>query len=328
MTSKRRLGVLGTLVWDTIWTLDDVARGEPFTSWGGVAYSFAGAAAACPPGWEVVPIVKVGTDLEEEARRFLATLPSFAVGAGVMPMPVENNRVELRYTDAGRRGERQSGGIPAWEWDELEPHLAGLDALFVNFISGFELTLATVERLRASFHGPLYTDLHSLFLGCPGKGAREWRRLPEWERWVACFDAVQLNEDEVATLAEPGESTADVLGRMLAAGTGLVALTMGPRGAAYAADATLPSDPMVWDAWRRARSADPAPCRTATATVPPETSSETGDPTGCGDVWGVTLFSSLLAGLPLEDAIRAAHRAASRKLHHRGATGLYAHLVG
>jgi len=52
------------------------------------------------------------------------------------------------------------------------------------------------------------------------------------------------------------------------------------------------------------------------------------DPTGCGDVWGATCFSRLLAGDRLLSAITAAHRAAGRNLHHRGATGLAHYLRG
>ena len=52
------------------------------------------------------------------------------------------------------------------------------------------------------------------------------------------------------------------------------------------------------------------------------------DPTGCGDVWGATHFSRLLAGDSLGDAMRAAHRAAARNVEHRGASGLASHLRG
>ncbi|MDB4949501.1 MAG: hypothetical protein JWM27_2150 [Gemmatimonadetes bacterium] len=334
MQRTRRLGVLGTLVWDTIWTVDDVRRGEPFTSWGGIAYSLAGAAAARPDGWEIVPIIKVGKDLEAEARAHLATLPGFSVGPSVMPVDVPNNRVELRYTDGANRGERQSGGIPGWEWHELEPHLAGLDALFVNFISGAELSLETAERLRDAFPSPLYTDLHSLFLGPPGEHQRAYRRLPDWERWMSCFDGVQLNEDELAMLAAAGESADETMRRMLARGPSLIALTMGARGAAYVAH-TSAADVHAWPVRRQGRGrastvSDSGPSVKSAfrgGVVPPREPSATGDPTGAGDVWGVTLFSTLLAGLPLEDAMRAAHAAAGRKLHHRGASDLYAHLA-
>ena len=53
-----------------------------------------------------------------------------------------------------------------------------------------------------------------------------------------------------------------------------------------------------------------------------------GDPTGCGDVWGATYFSRLLAGDKLGDAMRAAARAAALNVGHRGATGLANFLRG
>ena len=52
------------------------------------------------------------------------------------------------------------------------------------------------------------------------------------------------------------------------------------------------------------------------------------DPTGCGDVWGATHFSRLVAGDKFLDAILAAHRAAARNVEHRGATGLANFLRG
>jgi len=318
----KRLGVLGTFVWDRIWTLEDAARGEPFTSWGGVAYSLASAAAARPEGWEVVPVVKVGRDLEAEARELLAGLPGVAAGASLVGVPEDNNRVELRYTDGAHRGERLTGGVPGWTWRELEPHVAGLDALYVNFITGFEMELADVEALRRAFAGPLYSDLHSLFLGCPGAGTRVLRTLPDWERWAACFDGVQLNERELGTLGGAGDWT-EAAARMLDAGPALAVVTLGAEGAAYARRAGLSSSPEAWPGLRGA----PRGAAVEVGTVPPAAPAD-GDPTGAGDVWGLAFFCGLLGGLELEVAMRRAHEVAARKLGFRGATGLFAHLAG
>lgn len=318
-----RLGVLGTFVWDRIWTREDARRGEPFTSWGGIAYSLAAAAAACPPGWEVVPVARVGADLEEEARGFLAGLPGVRVeGASLRVVAEPNNRVELFYTDEARRGERLTGGVSGWGWGELEPALEGLDALYLNFISGFEMELEAAERLRASFGGPTYADLHSLFLGCPGAGTRSLRPLPEWEEWAGCFDAVQLNEDELGTLGAP-RGFPEGAAPLLRAGAGVVAVTLGEKGAAVARREGFPEDPARWSAHRGLPEGAEAPCgRVHPAPALP------GDPTGAGDVWGATLFCGLLSGVGVDAAVKGAHRAAARKLSHRGASGLYAHLRG
>jgi sugar/nucleoside kinase (ribokinase family) len=317
-----RLGILGTFVWDTIWTLADLRAGQPFTSWGGVAYALAAASAARPDGWEVVPVVKVGDDLAEEARSFVRTLPEVRDDT-LRVVAAPNNRVELRYSDDARRGERLTGGVPAWEWSELSDAIDGIDALYVNFLSGFEMGLETAEALRAGFAGPIHADLHSLFLGCPGAGVRQMRSLPEWERWVRCFDAVQLNEEELGMLlGEDAVEDADGgAARVLREGPGLVLVTRGAEGASYARSPDLPDDPLRWPG-ARDDSAEPE-----TGTIPPAARIMDGDPTGAGDVWGATLFCRLLAGNPLDAAIGEAHAAATRKLAHRGATGLHAHLT-
>jgi sugar/nucleoside kinase (ribokinase family) len=310
----QRLGILGTFVWDRIWTLEDQAAGRAFESWGGLAYSLAAAAAARPEGWEIVALARVGADLADEARAFTAALPGVDAGSGLLAVPEANNRVELRYTDDARRGERLTGGVEPWSWEELAPRVAGLDALYVNYFSGFEIGLEVTERLRGEFAGPMYTDLHSLFLGCPGAGTRQRRSLPEWERWVACFDAVQLNDDELATIS----SGADAAGALIGAGAGAVAVTHGAGGASLVRRDAMPADPREWPAWRN-RAIRASTTRYAAQPA-------AGDPTGCGDVWGATFFTSLLAGRGRDDAIAAAHAAAVRKMGIRGATDLFAHL--
>jgi sugar/nucleoside kinase (ribokinase family) len=55
---------------------------------------------------------------------------------------------------------------------------------------------------------------------------------------------------------------------------------------------------------------------------------ESGDPTGCGDVFGATLVARLLGGAELVDGLRAANAAAGRNLAHRGASRLQYHLRG
>ena len=136
-----KVGVIGSLVWDEIHGRDP-ATGV-VEEWGGVAYALAGRDAHLPEEWESVPLIKVGSDLAGEAREFLATLRRLAPGARGIEVPVPNNRVVLYYQSAERRCERMAGGVPAWTWPELGPMVRDLDALYVNFLSGFEMCLGT-----------------------------------------------------------------------------------------------------------------------------------------------------------------------------------------
>jgi sugar/nucleoside kinase (ribokinase family) len=316
------------MVWDRIFARD--VRREPVEEWGGITYALAGAAAARLPGWEIVPIIKVGRDLQEPAFRYLASLPGLDLDRGVTVVPEPNNRVELRYQDRERRSERPTGGVPPWTWSELAPHVEGLDALYVNFISGRELDLATAVQLRLGFRGPIYADLHSIFLRVDALGVRVPQPLAAWRDWLRCFDIIQMNEDELSILAaawgDPWRLAAEAVGDELR----LILVTLGARGATYVASPAFEPDPRGW----RSGGIVTAPPLSAsgaatTELVPAEAAAaEEGDPTGCGDVWGATVFSRLLAGDALVDAMRAANRAAARNYAHRGASGLYSHLQG
>jgi hypothetical protein len=319
---RYRLGVVGTLVWDTIHSRDP-SRAHPVHEWGGIAYGLGAFEATLPPTWDVVPIVKVGADLAEKAFELLSGLPRVRSDQ-VLVVPEPNNRVEIRYVDTVRRTERLTGGVSPWDPTPLGAACSTVDALFINFISGFEMTLETAEHVTTSFSGPVYCDLHSLFLDVSQGGFRTPRQLPEWRRWLECFDAVQMNEAEFDLLAtrtgDPWALAAELVGRRLR----LITVTMGPKGAAYIAAPDFEPDPLAWS--HRPPVAGPAPVRSGR--VPLAGLPVDGDPTGCGDVWGATLFSCLLGGAMLTDGMTEANRLAQRNVALRGADGLHRHLTG
>jgi hypothetical protein len=306
-----RLGVIGSLVWDEIHGRDPAA--PPVEEWGGIAYGLAGLDASLADGWEIVPLIKVGIDLAMSADVFLHSLERVRRDARFVAVGPPTNRVVMRYTGPDRRTERMSGGVPAWTWEELGPMVADLDALLVNFISGFEMSLGTAELLRQGFRGPIYADLHSLFLGMQADGMRVPQPLPDAPSWFGCFDVVQVNEDEMRLLHSDPMTLATAA---LAAGTRMLVVTLGPRGAAYVADATF-------DGFGRV--APGAAVRTALIPAPVV---DAIDPTGSGDVFGATAMSRLLAGDGVEPALKAAAAMAARNATVRGAETLSRVLKG
>jgi hypothetical protein len=327
---SRRLGVIGTFVWDVIHGRGE--RAAPVEEWGGITYALGALDAALPPDWEIVPIMKVGADLAPRATQFINTLRRLAPDAALVEVPYPNQRVELRYHSAERRTETIRGGVPGWTWAGLKPLLdtARLDALYVNFLSGWELDLTTAQLIRQHFRGPVYCDIHMLLMAVQPSGLRTPRPLPDVAAWCGCFDILQMNEDEAAMMApDPMALSATAL----AAGVSCLVVTLGKRGAVYFAApgfetiGDLPPRGGLSTAPRGGTGAL-GPARTALVPGEPARVSGGGDPTGCGDVWGATYFSRLLAGDKFVDAIRAAHRAGARNVEHRGATGLANHLRG
>ena len=337
-----KVGVVGSLVWDLIHGRDPLA--PPTEEWGGIAYALGGLDASLPPDWEIVPLIKVGRDLAPQAAELLRGLSRLTPGGRCVEVPAPNNRVVLHYQSAERRCERMSGGVPAWTWLELGPMVRDLDALYVNFISGFELTLGTAQALRHGFHGPIYADLHSLFLGMQHDGIRVLQPLADATAWFGCFDVVQLNEDEMRQLSpDPLSLSAGALG----AGVSMLVVTLGPKGAAYVA---APG----FDGWAGGRPGEQASGQAVSASAgqaigrPPESplarsparpsairsalvpapQIEPLDPTGCGDVFGAAACARLLAGDGAEAALTHATAMAARNAGLRGAGGLGRHLRG
>jgi pfkB family carbohydrate kinase len=329
-----RIGIIGSLVWDVIYGRDPLI--PPVEEWGGIAYALAGLDASVTADWEIVPLIKVGRDLSGQAQDLLRSLSRLAPGARCVEVTAPNNRVVLHYQSAERRCERMAGGVPGWTWSELGPMVGDLDALYVNFISGFELCLGTAQALRQGFRGPIYADLHSLFLGMQQDGIRVLRPLPNAPAWFGCFDFIQLNEDEMQQLTpDPLVLAADAIG----AGVSLLSVTLGRKGVAYVA---APGFDGLADRRSGGQPVGAGPL-TPTALGPtfrpsarptvrtaliPAPDVETLDPTGCGDVFGAAAFARLLAGDPLEAALRQASDLAARNARFRGATGLARHLRG
>jgi hypothetical protein len=322
-----KIGIVGSLVWDLIYGRDPLA--PPVEEWGGIAYALAGLEASLPQDWEIVPLIKVGRDLGREAQQLLGGLTRLTPGGRCVEVTAPNNRVVLHYQSTERRCERMAGGVPGWTWTELGPMVRDLDAVYVNFISGFELCLGTAQALRQGFPGPLYADFHSLFLGMQQDGMRVLQPLPQASEWFGCFDVVQLNEDEMRQLSPDPLSLS---AQALQSGVSLLAVTLGPKGVAYVAAPgfeRLPDRRTGGQAsaglLNSVRPSDSPTVRSALIKAP---GIETLDPTGCGDVFGAAAFARLLAGDTVEVALRHATNLAARNAGFRGATGLASHLRG
>ena len=318
----KRLGVIGSFVWDVIHGRDP--RSLPVEEWGGITYALSALDAALPNDWQVVPLAKVGFDVAPSAREFLRTLRRMAPDAEPIEVTQRNNRVELFYSSEERRSEVLSGGVPPWNWLGLKPLLRDLDALYINLISGFELDLETAQLIRQHFTGPIYADLHSVVLAVQPDGLRTLQPLPNAAEWMACFDLVQVNEDEMSMMSsDPLALAAMALAQLVSA----LMVTLGARGVVYV---SAPGFQRLPDLQRPgAGTSVLGPVRSALVpAVHSAVKGSGGDPTGCGDVFGATVFSRLLAGDTFANALHSAVRAAARNVEFRGARGLAHHLRG
>lgn len=313
VSSERVLAVLGSLVFDTLhrWPPDQ----PPVEAWGGVGHALAALEVALADGWTQRLLVKVGGDMAAEAEALRREWARTCASSGFVAVGgVRTNRVTIRYHGPEERDEVQLAEMPPWTGEAVLERLVGVEALYLNFASGFELPLEEAERVRAGFAGGIYLDLHSLNLGIEPDGHRYLRRPPDLARWLACADVAHFNLAEAALV---GPAPTAALEAASAVGLGAVVVTSGVDGA------TIWTQP-GWRFGRRGvagRTFEPHHL----PALDPEGAT---DPTGCGDVFGAAMAARLAAGdAPLE-ALRAATTLASAAARWSGAGGLGAWLKG
>jgi sugar/nucleoside kinase (ribokinase family) len=284
-----RLAVIGSANIDLVHGPD----GSTHRGWGGVLYTVV-ALASLAPSAQVLPLIRAGADVLPELEALLAAQPGVMV-SGLRSDPTPNYRCELRYATDGRKQEVLRGRLAPLAWADVEEATGMLDGVLVNFITGHELELPTLTRLRAASAAPVAMDLHSLLLTTAADG----RRLPcvpaQWEAWVRLADALQMNEAEAALLGGLGSAQVEE-SRLLALATDL--LTLGPR----------------WVVITRGDQGAVAVQRGPAAVVRCAAASNgpAADTTGCGDVFLAALGAGLVAGEQLAPVLAKACRAAGQ----------------
>ena len=105
--------------------------------------------------------------------------------------------------------------LPRLTGFQLTPALLStFDALFINMISGYDISLDTLESsLNAAERRPyVHLDLHALVLGPLSKtstessafgSGRKPRGVRKWKRWLNLADSIQMNEFEARWLGDP-----------------------------------------------------------------------------------------------------------------------------
>ncbi|MCX6825910.1 MAG: PfkB family carbohydrate kinase [candidate division Zixibacteria bacterium] len=113
----------------------------------------------------------------------------------------KNNHCHLVYFPNGEKNEILKGGVQRLRYDNIKP-LLGCDIILVNYISGRDIYLKSLQKLRHYFKGKIYIDIHSLTLGKRKDGSRYLRKPPGWEKVVEIADYLQMNRAELSILTE------------------------------------------------------------------------------------------------------------------------------
>jgi len=104
--------------------------------------------------------------------------------------------------------------------------LKNFDAILLNMITGFDITLNQLKKIRANFSGPIYLDVHSMARRVGENMKREFRTISDFSEWAENVDIIQANENEFNCLAEVENIPKYILDK----GTKYLIKTMGDKG--------------------------------------------------------------------------------------------------
>lgn len=103
------------------------------------------------------------------------------------------------------------------------------DGVFINMITGFDITLDDLLNLRKTYAAPFYLDLHSMCRGVGEGYKRHFRPIPDFRKWAENVDIIQCNENEIFTTS-PKKSEPEIAAEILGFGPKYLAVTKGGLG--------------------------------------------------------------------------------------------------
>jgi sugar/nucleoside kinase (ribokinase family) len=267
------VAVVGTVNKDEIRAPDGTER----ESLGGILYNVMTLAALLEgTGFRVRAYGRLGAGDRREAMRLLERFPA-ADPEGLVVDPAGTNLSLLDYSGGGERVEEVRMNVAPLDERDLRG-VSEADAVLVNMISGRDLALPTLMRVRAACRGLFLLDVQAL--ARTTESPRRPRAVPEWRDWCAAFHVVRGNDAEITSF--PGARDArEGMRRILEAGPEEVLATSGARGSA------------------RATRRDGGE---GVQTIPAFPAPGAEEPTGCGDAYLSGVCAGRLLGLAAEDA--------------------------
>lgn len=188
--------IIGTINKDTIIFPDGRAK----QSFGGILFNILALSYLGQDKVKLFPVCNLGYDVFSEVMAYLEDRKNVDVG-GTIKVKKKNNHAFLYYDKTGERKEVLKYSVPKLLFKDIKLFLKS-DVILVNFISGFDSSLATLKKIRKNSDALIFMDLHSLTLGIKKDGRRFQRPPYRWKEWISQADILQLNLLELLTLAK------------------------------------------------------------------------------------------------------------------------------
>ncbi len=288
-----KIVVIGHICRDIIHPPKTAASSPPASQqWGGILYSLLTLSSLLKESDTITPVFGVG---KADHAALLEVLSDFRNinSKAIFPLPGETNAVHLFY-DEGSEGRMECSAhiSPPIPFALIKPHLDA-DAVLVNMISGFDISLETLDQVRMEVRNdgtPIHFDFHSLTLGVDKEAKRFRRPLTDWRRWCFMLNSIQLSEQEALGLTSEKFDEALLINHLMPLMVPTLLITRGQRGAS-----------LIQQKQKKLSQLD----------VPGISLTSSPDPTGCGDVFGAAYVVEMLRSKDPVAAVQFANRAAA-----------------
>jgi len=117
--------------------------------------------------------------------------------------------------------------------NNLSLDISGLnrfDGILINMITGFDITLDQLIKIRNDYSGLIFIDIHTLSRGLNKDYKREFRTIPDFQDWAKCLDIIQVNQSELYTLSHK-KNEMEIVEELFSLGVKIICVTKGEFGA-------------------------------------------------------------------------------------------------
>ena len=294
-----KITVVGTINRDTI----VFPGGKRTESFGGILYNLSALSGLGGKSVEIHPVCNVGYDVYDQVKRIVESYDNVRLH-GIKKVRVKNNHACLTVDRENQREETLHNRVPRLSFSQVKPFLDS-DIILVNFISGFDISLSALRRIRETTDAPIFMDVHSLTLGVHKDGKRFHRNPRSWRKYLKQADLVQANLAELTVLSgkrlRSQKEIREFGNYILTLGPRAVLVTMGEEGAL-----------MVCKRGRACRITKAGGTRVRTFK----------DATGCGDVFSAGFIICYLQTGSLDRSLYLANQVAAEKCKISGVEGV------
>jgi hypothetical protein len=286
--------------------MDYIHRGSDTTEkqLGGILYSLVSLAVISEGTAVIYPVMNLGEDEYRNVTSFLGRFKNIDLTC-VKKTSFNTRVVNLFYKDKDSvlnvstkktydREENSTQPTLPVEFEQIKEILPLLDGILVNLVSGVDITLASLQKIRNSFNGYIHMDLHNLVMQTFPDGTRKQLPVKDWERWINQCNTLQMNESEISILTGDNVTEYETAEKILRKGqVKALAITRGRSGVSLY---EMKEKTLNNEKYNDLDKTD----------VPRIDSPGFIDSTGCGDVFAASFFYKN-SELKLQDFSKALH---------------------